>query len=169
MHPLRSLPGLATVAALVFALALATGAGAGRSRSTLSPAAYKAQAGALCAQASQRIAGLPKSGSTKPGEAAKALSKALGAVAPLVPAFRALQPPAAQKALHEKTVGGLADALRIGNQIAASLAKGTDQAKAMAKVQVPFLTALTTIQTGFKALGLTKCQSVLGAAIGGAS
>ena len=167
MQPLRPLPVLATVAVLAFALA--AGAGAGRSLSVLSPAAYKAQAGALCAQASQRIASLPKSGSTKPAEAAKALGNALAAVAPLVPAFRALVPPAAQKALHDKTVNGLVDALRIGNQIAASLAKGSDLAKAMAKVQTPFLMALTTIQTGFKTLGLTKCQSVLGAAIGGAS
>ena len=167
MNLTGNLPVLATAAALAFVLV--TGAGAGTSRGTLSPAAYRAQAGALCAQASQRIAGLSKSGSTKPAETAKALSKALGAVAPLVPAFRALVPPAAQKALHDKTVNGLVDALRIGNQIAASLAKGSDLAKAMAKVQTPFLVALSTIQTGFKSLGLTKCQAVLGAAIGGAS
>lgn len=167
MRPLRNLSVLAIAAAL--ALALAAGAGAGTSRSTLSPAAYRAQAGALCTQASKRIADLPESASTKPAELAKKLSKALGAVAPLVPAFRALVPPPAQKALHDTTVNGLTDALRIGNQIAASLAKGGDLAKAMAKVQTPFLRALSTLQTGFKSLRLTTCQSVLGAALGGAS
>lgn len=167
MHPLRNLSVLAIAA--VLGLAPAAGAGAGTPRSTLSPDAYKAQAGALCTQASKRIADLPESASAKPADLARKLRKALGAVAPLVPAFRALVPPPAQKALHDTTVGGLADALRIGNQIAASLAKGRDLAKAMAKVQTPFLRALSTLQTGFKSLRLTTCQSVLGAALGGAS
>ena len=167
MTPARSLLVISVTVAL--SLAAATGVGAATTSSTLSPAAYRAQASALCVQANKRIASLPKSASTKPAQLGKALSKALAAMAPLVPQFRALQPPAAQKALHDKTVAGLADGLDIGNQIAALITKGGDLQQAMAKVQTPFLKALSAIQTGFKGLGLTKCESVLGAAIGGAS
>ena len=158
-----------TALALALALVVATGAGAGTAGGTLSPAVYKAHANALCAQANKRIASLPKSASTKPAQRAKALASALAAIAPLVPQFRALRPPAAQKALHDKTVTGLADGLAIGNQIAALTAKGGNLQQALAKVQIPFLQALSTIQTGFLGLGLKKCESVLGAAIGGAS
>ena len=167
MNPARTFLVISVSAAL--ALAAATGAGAATAGRTLSPAAYRAQAGALCVQANKRIASLPKSASTKPAQLAQALSKALAAMAPLVPQFRALRPPAAQKALHDKTVDGLAAGLAIGNQIAALIAKGGNLQQALAKVQIPFLQALSAIQTGFKGLGLTKCESVLGAAIGGAS
>jgi hypothetical protein len=167
MNPARSLLVSSITAALT--LAVATGAGAGTTGGALSPAAYRSQASALCVQANKRIAALPKSASTKPAQLAKALSKALDALAPLVPNFRALRPPAAQKALHDRTVDGLAAGLAIGGQIAALIAKGGNLQEAMAKVQVPFLQAISAIQTGFKGLGLTKCESVLGAAIGGGS
>lgn len=167
MTPVRS--SLVASLAVALVLVVATGAGAATNGRALSPAAYRAQASALCVQANARIASLPKSASTKPAQLAKALSKALGALAPLVPQFRELQPPAAQKALHDKTVAGLAAGLDIGNQIAGLIAKGGNLQSALAKVQTPFLQALSAIQNGFKGLGLTKCESVLGAAIGGAS
>ena len=160
--------------AVVLGLALATAASAGaapagsRSAAALTPAAYRAQASALCVQASKRVAGLPKSTSAKPAEVASALSKALDALQPLLVSFKKLDPPAALKATHDKTVKGLSDGLSIGHQIAASIAKGADLQKAMTKVQAPFLLALSSIQTGFKTLGLVKCESVLGSAIGGA-
>lgn len=165
MTPLRTL----LVLAAALGLALGSVAGAGASSGSLTPAAYRAKATALCVQANQRIAGLPKSASTKPAQLAKSLTEALAAVDPLVPQFRALNPPARMKTLHDKTVGGLADGLALGHQIAAAMAKGGNLQSALAKVQMPFLSALSTIQTGFKGLGLAKCQSVLGAAIGGAS
>lgn len=164
MTPLR----FATVLAASAALALASVTGAGAAHTALSPAAYRAQAGALCAQAKQRIAHLPKSGSSaKPAVIAKALDDALNAVDPLLPAFRKLDPPANLKALHDRTVGGLSDGLVIGHEIAKMIAKGTDLQTALAKVQAPFLSAMGAIQNGFKGLGLASCQSVLGAALGG--
>ena len=55
-----------------------------------------------------------------------------------------------------------------GHGIAAAVTRGSDMQTALAKVQGPFLAAASGIQTGFKALGLVTCESVLGAAIGGA-
>ena len=159
-------------AALGLALAASAAAGAAGARpaagAALSPAAYRTQASALCDQASKRVAKLPKSTTASPAAIAGSLSKALGALQPLLADFKKLDPPANLKATHDKTVKGLADGLAIGNQIAEAVGKGSDLTKAMAKVQAPFLLALSTIQTGFKQLGLTKCESVLGAAIGGA-
>jgi hypothetical protein len=164
MTPLR----FATVLAASAALALASVTGAGAARTALTPAAYRAQASALCTQAKQRIANLPKSSSSaKPAVIAKALDDALNAVDPLLPAFRKLQPPASLKALHEKTAAGLHDGLTIGHAIATMIGKGTDLQTALAKVQAPFLSAMGAIQTGFKGLGLATCESVLGAALGG--
>lgn len=174
-------PRVLLVAAVTLGLALASAGAAGAApaaatagsaaaapaAATLTPAAYRAQASALCAQAKKRIAGLPKSTSAKPAQIAAALSKALTAVDPLLPQFRKLQPPAAMKATHDATVEGLADGLELGHGIAATIAKGVDLSKAMAKVQTPFLVALSTIQKGFKDLRLTACESVLGSAIGG--
>lgn len=162
------------VPAVVLGLALGSAAAASAaptgssSGAALTPAAYRAQASALCVQARKRIAGLPKSSSAKHAAVATALSKALDALQPLLASFRKLEPPAAFKVTHDKTVKGLADGLGIGHQIADSIARGSDLQKAMQKVQAPFLLALSSIQSGFQGLGLAKCESVLGSAIGGA-
>lgn len=169
MRSLRILLVLAALLGLALAATSAAGAGgtAGASRDSLSPAAYRAQASVLCTQAKKRIAGLPKSGSAKPAQVAAALSKALDTLNPLLADFRRLAPPASLKATHEKTVKGLADGLKIGHVIAAAIVKGSNLERAMTKVQGPFLIAISSIQSGFKQLGLKNCESLLGSAIGG--
>lgn len=161
-------PRLLVVLLLAAALGLVATSAAGAARGSLTPAEYRAQAGALCVKAKQRIAGLPKSKSATPKAAGKALSSALDAVDPLLPQFQKLSPPTALKATHDKMVKALGDGLALGHGIADVVSKGTNLQKALAKVQLPFLTAMSGIQTGFKELGLTTCQSVLGAALGGA-
>ncbi len=161
-------PRLLLVLALALALGLAAASTAGAARGSVTPAAYKAQANALCVQAKKRIAGLPKSTTASPAQIGKALAKALDALDPLLPQFQKLSPPAAQKTLHDKTVASLGDALKLGHGIAAAVTRGSNMQTALAKVQGPFLAAASGIQTGFKALGLVTCESVLGAAIGGA-
>lgn len=170
MRSHRILLVLAAAIGLALAATPPAGAAAGSSasRDALTPAAYRAQAGALCVAAKKRIAALPKATSARPAAAAAALNKAFGALEPLLTSFRALDPPPALKATHERTVKGLADGLVLGRQIAAAAAKGSDLQKALARVQAPLVGALSSIQTGFKTLGLAPCESVLGSALGGA-
>jgi hypothetical protein len=169
MRFLRILLVLAAVLGLALAATSAAGAAgaAGASRDNLSPAAYRAQASVLCTQAKKRIALLPKSGSAKPAQVATALGKALDTLNPLLAGFRKLAPPASLQAAHDSTVKGVADGLKIGHTIADAVVKGSNLQQAMAKVQGPFLVAISSIQNGFKQLGLKNCESLIGSAIGG--